>query len=201
LADVCLMLEKRVRAGDVTSSPPLFNADLRGGAALAWLGDLIDASPLRTAEKTLSYLNKGVAARLAAAEYVKATDVFAPFNDPPDEDRLRRALVRYDVEKDKAKLIAARTCEAVLRKPPPCQQTMQSAFAFASSSVAEPTADAPPPVRPPTLAPPQPPRSSGQSKKKKKKAKPATASDAADFFSGKVRDATKPPKKKKTRKK
>ena len=42
--------------------------------------------------------------------------------------------------------------------------------------------------------PPQPPQSSGQSKKKKKKkkaAKPATASDAADFFSGKVRDATK----------
>ena len=63
-----------------------------------------------------------------------------------------------------------------------------------------------PPVRPPPLVPPQPPQSSGQSKKKKKKkkeevAKPATASYAADFFSGKVRDATKPPKKKKTRKK
>ena len=40
--------------------------------------------------------------------------------------------------------------------------------------------------------PPQPPRSSRQpkkKKKKKKKAKPATASEAADFFSGKVRDA------------
>ena len=42
--------------------------------------------------------------------------------------------------------------------------------------------------------PPQPPRSSGQSKKKKK-AKHATASEAADFFSGKVRDATKRSKK------
>lgn len=38
--------------------------------------------------------------------------------------------------------------------------------------------------------PPQPPQSSRQpKKKKKKKAKPATASEAADFFSGKVRDA------------
>ena len=38
--------------------------------------------------------------------------------------------------------------------------------------------------------PPQPPRSSRQpKKKKKKKAKPLTASEAADFFSGKVSDA------------
>ena len=40
--------------------------------------------------------------------------------------------------------------------------------------------------------PPQPPQSSRQPKKKKKKKKKtkyATASEAADFFSGKVRDA------------
>ncbi len=35
----------------------------------------------------------------------------------------------------------------------------------------------------------------------KKKAEPATASMAADFFSGRVRDATKPPKKKARKKK
>ncbi|CAH0372291.1 unnamed protein product [Pelagomonas calceolata] len=43
--------------------------------------------------------------------------------------------------------------------------------------------------------------SSPPPKKSKKKAEPATASLAADFFSGKVRDATKPPKKKARKKK
>ena len=43
--------------------------------------------------------------------------------------------------------------------------------------------------------------SSPPPKKSKKKAEPATASMAADFFSGRVRDATKPPKKKARKKK
>ena len=43
--------------------------------------------------------------------------------------------------------------------------------------------------------------SSPPPKKSKKKAEPATASLAADFFSGRVRDATKPPKKKARKKK
>ena len=259
VAEVCLMLEERVRAGDVTSSPrPFHAADLSGDAALrddaalAWLRKFIADLPLRTAKKTLSYLNDGVAARLAAADYVGGKDVFAPFDGPPDKEGLENALLRYGVKRELAERIAAQTCEAVLRKPPPRQVTIQSAFKSASAAhpkqaassdrathSSPPSQDESLPVdsniivvglpnsryngsrgvvveTPSDLAergrvcvrvggdtltlkranvvlarPPQPPRSSRQpkKKKKKKKAKPLTASEAADFFSGKVRDA------------
>ena len=185
--------------------------------------------------------------RHAAAEYVRGTDVFAPFDGLPDENGLLDALRRYDVKRDEAKLIAAQTCEAVRQR----QLTIPSLFESASAAhpaqaasgdrathSSPPSQDESLPVdsniivvglpnsryngsrgvvveTPSDLAeggrvcvrigddtlslkranvvlarqrPPQPPRSSGQSKKKKK-AKHATASEAADFFSGKVRDA------------
>ena len=264
VAEVRSMLVERATAVDVTSSLPPFSADLRGDAALAWLRAFIRALPapptaqpsnaLNTAEKTLSYLDGVVAARHAAAEYVRGTDVFAPFDGLPDENGLLDALRRYDVKRGEAKLIAARTCEAVRQR----QLTIPSLFE--SASAAHPQAasgdratHSSPPSQDESLRvdahievvglpeynrwhgvvlelvprervrvrvrgleltlkranvvlarprPPQPPQSAGQSKKKKKKkkkVKPATASEAADFFSGKVRDAK--PSKKKTRKK
>lgn len=97
------------------------------------------------------------------------------------------------------------------------------------STAAPPLSAAPPPTPPPPPAPPTPTKSAALAKflaggrdrttpdkkkraakalsspppkkSKKKKAEPATASLAADFFSGKVRDATKSPKKKQRKKK
>ena len=209
VAEVCLMLEDRVRAGNVTSSPrPFHAADLSGDAALrdeaalAWLRKFIAEMPLRTAEKTLSYLKDGVAARLAAAEYVGGKHVFAPFDGPPDKEGLENALVNYGVIPEKAELIAAQTCEAVLRKPPPCQQTIPSAFAFGSASVAEPTAGAPPPVRPPPRAPP-PRQSTASSPPPPRPPKPSSSSKPAkgrmDAFlrEGMTKPASAPPRPKK----
>lgn len=97
------------------------------------------------------------------------------------------------------------------------------------STAAPPLSAAPPPTPPPPAPPPTPTKSAALAKflaggrdtttpdkkkrsakalsspppkkSKKKKAEPATASLAADFFSGKVRDATVSPKKKPRKKK
>jgi len=57
-------------------------------------------------------------------------DMFTRFNDPPDENGLLDALRRYDVKRDEAKLIAARTCEAVRQR----QLTIPSLFESASAA-------------------------------------------------------------------